>query len=393
MATNIGALAVTISANAAAFHKTIDGVMAKLRGLASLPLLGGAASFFNVPTSVHGFLDMLKEGQDRILALGRASDRLGISLSEAAGIKFLAGDRADDFTAALGKMQKFLGEVRAGAPEAITKLKGLGLTKDVAALPTSQAYESITGSINGMGNAFDRVASGSAVFGKQFVGVADLMKKSWGDATAQVEELGENLTKADVAMARMQVRQMKILKERKEQAENKLAATAAPYLEQFYKDLNAILSGDVSLEFTMKPTPFAPGTDKARARAAAEAKEQEAKEKEREQNEASKAAGVRLAEEAIHKARSPSLDIYDQLAAKQRALMELGRKHAEYENQAAAAALQLLEDYKEIKAVRATEITRENAPPGERFRQHVREGRAPDRLRGQAGALETTAAA
>lgn len=212
---SIGSLAVSISANSAAFEAGLDRAarkaeqfgqqisrtltspirdVAKLASLpgdvisgalkpiqqiaSSIPFIGGA--FAAIPTTGAGFTAWLKSSLDEVVNIGKEAQRLGVSVEFFSSL----GSLGEGAAVGIQHMQRTLAAAAGGSVEAQRAFKNLGLSwKDLVAAGNEEAFKRVVDEIARLPDAIQRAKAASDIFGERAVhdaGLQNLIAKGPG---------------------------------------------------------------------------------------------------------------------------------------------------------------------------------------------------------------------
>lgn len=192
--TDIGSLAVKVTAEASEFNRAVDAAGVKLSTLAQK---GGQG--FNVQSLTDGIKGALANPVDAIgglvgkaipfalpaaafagvaansFAVGHSfhettkrAEELGISTGALTGLTIAAKDRADEMQVALQHLERMIGEAAGGSKEAQAKFEALGVSwKDLQSMTPEAAFGKLNDRIRESGDAYTKAANARAFYGRQ----------------------------------------------------------------------------------------------------------------------------------------------------------------------------------------------------------------------------------
>ena len=198
------ALTATIGPFATAM-KSAAGVAAQfgdsLKGalLSPISALTGALS-------AGGFIAGIKASAERIDALAKSADRLGITTQSLAGLRLAAdesGSSAEQLESAMARLTKTVGDAAAGSTSARESITRLGLTTSqlVAARPDEQ-FKLVADAINRLDTQGKKTTATFDIFGKGALGLANtiaLGSAGLDKATEDAANLGLAISRVDAA--------------------------------------------------------------------------------------------------------------------------------------------------------------------------------------------------
>lgn len=217
MGVQVGALFVDIATNSAAFASDMGKASNSVRSWGSNvnKYLGGAErafqdigrsvkrsvadmlSFKNVLGAIvgTGVLGYLTKGSlDHAAAIGEQSYQLGLSTKAFQEYTFaakMAGVDQQNFVSSTQKFLKNLGDIRAGAGGAATSIGQLNpalLSSLRSAKSTEEALDVTFKTLGNMSDAAERATLGTALFGKQWGALSEIIRKGESDLKAAREE-------------------------------------------------------------------------------------------------------------------------------------------------------------------------------------------------------------
>lgn len=214
MASLIGALRVSLSADTAAFQKGMKGAERQAKSSASsiqksLGLVKSGLTGLVSGLSVGLFLQAAKAGLEYAGSLGEIAQQLGVTTKELQTFRFAVeqnGGTAEDADKSLGKLSLTISKAVSGSKTAVAAFESVGVKlQDLRTLGKTEILGKIADNMKATGGASANAAAGVAIFGKGFqkiVPVLDLGSAGFNKLAAAAEELGivlsdEQIQKAD----------------------------------------------------------------------------------------------------------------------------------------------------------------------------------------------------
>lgn len=173
----IGSLAVSLSLETAAFNKaataaekrasSMGGKFAAMgKNLAGIgAALGGAVVLGGITSAVAGAFDMAS-------ALSEASEKLGLTVTGLQNLRTAAeqtGTSNDQLEAAIGRLNRAMGDLSLGKDSAVKAFAAIGLSADdLKNKKPDEALGIIADALNKLPTMQERVAAGSAIMGRGF---------------------------------------------------------------------------------------------------------------------------------------------------------------------------------------------------------------------------------
>jgi hypothetical protein len=202
--TEIGALSVRLSADAAQFHKAVDGAGARLASLtkaASSPLTAGVAplkaveqgfaplqrAIQDIPligaamgslASPEGFFKAFKEEAKTLVLTSRAASGLGLSTGQLIALEKAAGPAAESVIPALRHLSRELGAVAMGSAEAEKRFSQFGLSgQQLVKAGTAGALDLIAARAAKLPGVFETNRLAFEAFGKKGQELLPMLEK------------------------------------------------------------------------------------------------------------------------------------------------------------------------------------------------------------------------
>jgi hypothetical protein len=144
--------------------------------LSSIPIVG--QFFAAIPTSIKGFIDVIKQQIGEMAATSREAKRMGLSVESLIGIQFAAGGASEQMAKGLFHLHRLLGEVSAGSKQAEKMFANLGLDgKALAAMPLEQSLAAIMDKMQGLASPAERAYLAFKLFGKSGYELVPMLSK------------------------------------------------------------------------------------------------------------------------------------------------------------------------------------------------------------------------
>lgn len=211
--------------------------------------LQGAVGLLGIGLSAGGLFAAFEHFNSQIVEFKHASDTLGISLENVAGVKLAAGSNWEGVQAGLAKMVKALGEARFGSEEAAKGFKLLGLNvEELSGMKTETALGMIADKMKAIENPTERAYVASLIFKKGWVEMIPILEK--GSAGLKAAE--ESANKFGAVTEKMAEEAKKTKKELKELAADwdalgRNISSATAHLWENIKAAEAWVSADLKM--------------------------------------------------------------------------------------------------------------------------------------------------
>jgi hypothetical protein len=401
----IGTLAVRLTAEASEFNKAVDRAGVKLHDLAregsrgfGFQGAGQAAGMFGAALrdpfggslngagalgaaaggAVGGALHAAKEGADQlwesILHVGEAmhetakrAEELQISTRELVGLNVLARDRAEEVQTAVQHLTRRIGEAAAGSTEARASFARLGLDwKQLEASSPVDAFGKVNDAIKEQATTFDRGAAAQEAYGRAARGIMRIIEQGSAGISAAQNAAAQRglLPDPEFTKAYEEYGQAKReLDQTWQGIKNKLAAAIGTPLLKMAADAAKGLADVIQYWFSHKETPEEKGRREAEeaTKAAAGARAAEAS---RGKAEAAKIAEAAMEGSKHLQAQLAALNMSAGAAAIYAAQLEKGAKFTEAQKRAIMEQANLQEQLKKateeqgkIKAIDESVLT------------------------------------
>jgi hypothetical protein len=156
--------------------------------LASIPVVGGF--FAAIPTSMQGFINLVKDEAKEMLAMSRQAQRLGVSLESLAAIQLLSGGAAESMERGMLHLMKMVGELNAGSQEAAKTFAKFNLGKaDFVGAGSEEVLGKILDKFTSLASPIDRAYLAMTLFGKGGTALLPILAKGNEGLAAAKEQI------------------------------------------------------------------------------------------------------------------------------------------------------------------------------------------------------------
>jgi len=247
MAASIGTLILDLRASTDGFSKDAAKAVQKARrmgnDIAKAIAIGAAAVG-------AGLSVVVKEANERIDALAKSADRMGIPIERLRAIQEV-GDKAgvsiESTNAAMQQMQKNVFLAAAGSEKAGYGFRALGLNvKEMLALSPDKQFDKVSDALGRVENQTAKAGIATKIFGDAGAAMLNVMKDgsaAMDEADKKLRSLGVTVSRIDAAKIEIANDAMSDLKLIAEGAGNQLAIALAPILAGISQQLLK-LAGD-----------------------------------------------------------------------------------------------------------------------------------------------------
>jgi hypothetical protein len=257
----IGQLSVLLNLKTGAFTggirratgglQTFSGQMAQVQRVAS-GMMGRLLALVGIGGGIAGLVAGVSRAAERVDALSKTADKLGIATEELAGFQHaaeLTGVSVNQANTALQRMVRRIAEAAQGTGEAKKALEELGLSATaLGQLSPDRQFRLIADAMSGVTSQADRVRLAMRLFDSEGVALVNTLHLGADGLDAMSEEarkLGLSLDRVDAAKVEMANDAITRMKSVFTGVFNQLAVHLAPVIEMIAtKFTNAAAAGD-----------------------------------------------------------------------------------------------------------------------------------------------------
>ncbi len=188
------------------FNQMAGRIKFALSGVAkSMAMATGGVSLITGALASIASIAGVEQANEDLDALGKASDKIGMTSEALAGFRYaadLAGVSGEALDKAIIKMQRNLSQAAMGSGPAAQALIDLGLSAELLKnAGPEEAFQAIAAKLNDIPNAADKAAVAMDIFGKAGADLLPLISESGelGNRIKEASELGLSATRAQIA--------------------------------------------------------------------------------------------------------------------------------------------------------------------------------------------------